>query len=182
MPTTRCIATRLIEACAREAAACFDQDARLKSLYSNGRGAWRIKHRPLLPGEAAQLAEGCHLFIGLTPTDFLTGIGQASTTTYVATFQLVMNLAALEFNDGDISWYDDAMSLRRWLYGGGTRPNKTGSIADPDFTSAPGQHEFLTVALTEFKLADLSSFPNKRFVASFDVTWQTREDSQGNRV
>jgi len=182
MTATRCIATRLIEACASEAVACFDQDARLKALYSNGKGVWRVHPWPLFPGEAGELPEGCHLRIALTPMTYVTGVGGVNTPAYVATFQFVMNMEALKFKTGDRAWYDDILTLRRWLYAGGTKPNRTGSIADPDFTNEPGQHQFLTVALKSFELHGLSAFPNKRFAVEYDATWETFEDSQGNRI
>lgn len=178
----RCIATRLIEACANEAIACFSTDARLTSLYSNNRGVWRIHPWPFMPGEEAKLEAGCHLRIMLTPMTYLTGTGQVNTPVYIATFQFVMNLDAIIFKPGAKTWYDDLMTLRKWLYSGGTKPNKTGSIADPDFTNTPGQHEFLTVALKSFEFSALGRLANERLSVDYDATWETFEDSQGNRV
>src|ERR1051326_2647365 len=97
--TDRCIATRLLEACAIQAIACFSADPRLTSLYSDGRGTWKIEPGALLP----QGPSGIQLpamRIVRTPMTYLTGVGSATMTEYTATFQFLMNMKALVFKRG----------------------------------------------------------------------------------
>jgi hypothetical protein len=93
-----------------------------------------------------------------------------------------MDMKALVFKRGGRAWYDDVLTLRRWLYKGGTHPNPTGSVADPDYTGESGQHQFLTVQLIRFQLFKIEALLNRGINVQYDATWQTYEDSQGNRV
>lgn len=178
--TQRAIATRLEDACAIEAEALFGQDARLKSLYSNGRGTWRIFHRPLMPDEAASLTTHA-VYVYVLPYEYRTGVGKVNEVEYAATFQFVMPMKLLERRRGERGWHDDPLALIRWLYTGGTHPNIPGNIFDPDYPeNSPRQ--FLSQALTKFEFPVIGAFPNQNMVVEMKVTWQTLEDSEGNRV
>lgn len=179
----RCIASRLIEACAIETIACFSADPWLKSQYSDGRGTWRVKPWPFLPGDAAEVTAR-EVRVGVAPPKYLTGVGGVSDVPYVATFQFAMPLDGLIFKPGvkAKTWLDDVHALRKWLYAGGTKQNKTGAIADPDYTPGPAAREYLTIALVRFEFMKLAAFPNRSFLVEVDAEWITREDSQGNRA
>lgn len=179
----RCIASRLIEQCAAEVIACFSTDPYLTSKYSDGRGDWRVKPWPFLPGEAAQVTNGA-LRIGVAPPKYATGTGGVSDSLYIATFQFAAPQETLKFRFGTKAktWLDDIGALRRWLYAGGTKPNKIGNIADPDFDPLANPHEFLTIALERFNFGGMQAFSNRSFLVEIDVAWRTREDSQGNRA
>lgn len=175
--TQRSIADRLEDACSIEAEACFGADPRLKSLYSNGRGVWRIFHRPLLEDEAMKALPGS-LYLYALPFSYATSVGQAGTPVeYGVTHQFVMPPSVLDRKRGESGWHDDPTTLIRWYYTGGSHPNKPGNLFDPD-----NEGRFITTSLKTIQWSAPGAFVNRNALIEIQIVWQIVEDSQGNKL
>ncbi|HXG58195.1 MAG TPA: hypothetical protein VNL91_04160 [Thermoanaerobaculia bacterium] len=125
--TERCVLTRLLEACYREAVACYSQ-AHLVELYSTN-GRLRIYAQPLLPGE--QVVPRQINIVPLPPV-WTPGVGGVSELGKEIEFTFHFPVQSVVLVPGETTFLDEVDELAKWLRAGGTSPNKNGRLADPD--------------------------------------------------
>jgi hypothetical protein len=162
------IPTRLLEACHREAVACFTQLG-----YGD-----RIYPFPLLTNDTVTARR---INLVNVPPDYAIGVGGVSETEYTIESLFFFPRDAIAFKTGGFSYLDEVTLWRRWLFTGGTTPNKNGRIADPDY---PGTqpNQFLATPIRFAWLAPKPARDNAAIEVPVHVTFTTSEDAFGNHV
>jgi hypothetical protein len=174
MALSRYVPTRLLQACAAEAKACLEQAALGLTDTYGGTGKLRVYPYPLMP--SGQIIP-YQINIMLRPAFHEAGVGAVNHTRYDVEFDFFFPVNALQFADDGNSYWDHVYALRDWLYAGGTWPNQSGRIEDPDNA---GQS---IGTLEKFDVSDISPAPgNSAFVVPVICTFDTRETARGARA
>lgn len=190
MSLPRTIKTRLLEALAREAVACFSQAGLgLAERYSTN-GVFRIHPYAVVPGDFVHATQ---VNVVVNMARYTLGAGGISDTEYDAGFTFLFLPDRRIFADGGNTPDDEIGALRRWLMSNGTAglvaSKNRGCIEDPDWSGDADDIRFLTTGVKEITesngLLTAKSSASKSVNALFIdllVTFYSREDADGNRV
>jgi hypothetical protein len=179
----RSTATRLLEACYREAVACLAQpELGIASDYKLANGDWKVFPFALLEGEIAQAYQ---INIVVMPFEYNQGVGAVNTTMLDVTFyfHFPVNIRTFQVGIGANSYLDHVCALRDWLFRGGTWADRAGvdlpsaPIEDPDSANRELAH------LVHFGWDVPFMMPNKAaLVVPAGALWETRETARGGVV
>lgn len=117
------IPTRLLEACVREAKALYEP---LGLGYEE-----KIFGYPIM--SEADLVNPRQLHVVNVPPNYETGVGGFGSSEYTIEFCFYLPIQLARLEEGQNTYLDEIMLLRRWLYAGGSAANRNGRLEDPDF-------------------------------------------------
>ena len=181
MTTTRCIATRIQEAVRRDVAAGIAANTRMAPLYDgrvySGVGPSGPKGLNIVTRQV--------LVFGDARNDFTAGVTQRSDVEYDVEVAFFFPPSVLFLSDGDYSYHDDITTVRAFLYAGGTAPNKSGRLLDPDWDgiSQADTDKWITLSIVRCQQGSYAWGPNGAYIVVPVVfTFMTRENAQGARA
>lgn len=181
MSLQRSIPTRILEAVAREARACFAQVALgVADKYLHRDGSSTVYAWAMFPADGIVPFQ---INVVVTPTQFDQGLGAVNDTRYDVQVDFAFPSTLVKFADGENTYIDHVVALRHWLMRGGTWAERigaamrSGELEDPDNANREIAH------LIGFGWGIPDPVPNtSAIVVPSKLVYETRENSFGEIV